>query len=631
MLSATGCKKSRARLAPPGPLVRSVHVDGNEGVQDEDVVEHLNLQPTSPVTLGSRSYYLPGLEDTDAAVIKEVYASEGYYDAEVTDVAVQVRRAGKPMKRQRAHVRFSVVEGPPTLVRSVSFDWTGTPRPPPPREPVQAVVTLKPGDVFSAAALTESRDQILASLLDQGYAFAQVTETARVDADLRVAEVHFEIDPHDHKTVSSVEVRGLDRIREALVLREFERSLGKPYSPRRLREIEAAIYGLGVFSTVSVHVGAEQPGSKLEVIADVREGKMQRVKLGVGLQIDLVRWQQHGVAEYQHHNLFKRLYRFTARGRAGYAELPAIYQPDQHGPIADLNLELRKKGLLEPQLVWSNAIGIELGIWDGYQFYTATNRFGVSRFFTRYFELGLSYNNQFTDFFAVSETLNTNRTVLGLDYRDPYFLAYFQVAPTIHLTDTLVDPSNGIRLSVPYDIATTFIGGQFDYHKIEPDLRGYYRPHPRVQLALRARLGMIVPYGQNPGAPFNRKFYLGGSNDVRGWPLRRLAPRVVDCDEGVTGCPGTPVGGYSMLNGSFELRVRTVSELWVAGFTDMGDIQQKVATFDTRGWMYSTGGGLRYDSPIGKFRLDFGWRLNDDPRFPEPRRWAVHFGLGESF
>ena len=358
---------------------------------------------------------------------------------------------------------------------------------------------------------------------------------------------------------------------------------------------------------------------------------MQRVKFGVGMQIDPVRWQQHGTAQYEHRNLFGQLYGFRARLQAGYAELPALYDPRQHGPIAKLDLELSKKGLLEKRLVWTESPGIELGIWEGYQFYSVTNRLGVSRFFTRYFELSLSYNNRFTDLFDVQPDLDRNRTVLGLDFRDPYFLAFVQAKPTLYLTDSILDPKNGAQLSVAYDLANRHLGGQFNYHRIEPDLRGYYRPHDRVQLAARARVGMHLPYGDAPFVPIDQKFYLGGSNDVRGWPLRRLSPRVSLCPEDPTSCRGTPVGGLTMMHGSFEVRVRLVRDLWMAGFADAGDVRGGLLQFAPRDLLYTTGGGFRYASKVGTFRLDVGGQLNDDPRFPEPRPWAVHFGIGEAF
>jgi outer membrane protein assembly factor BamA len=631
LISIIGCKKDRKRSEPPGPLVREVEIVGNEVVDDETIVKHLNLQPTSPVTLGERSYYLPGLEIVDRQRIEEAYDAYGFYDAEVRDAKVRVARADKKVRRQRAYVTFTVDEGLPTRVRSLDFEWVGDTVAVAQRPKFEQACKLAPPARFGIVALGRGRSSVEGALQDAGYAYATVQESAQVDPQARLADVRFVVTPGEHKTIRALEVRGNARVPGDLIAREVDYVVGKPFSRKRMEQVESGVYAMGVFATVSVSRGPPTPGRDMTIVIEVDESKMQRVKLGPGIQIDPVRWQQHGTVQYEHRNLFKRLYGFTARLRAGYAELPAPYDPRQHGPIVDLDLELRKKGLLEKRLVWTESPGFELGIWEGYQFYSVTNRIGVSRFFTRFFELGLGYNNRFTDLFAIEPTLDRNRTVLGLDFRDPYFLAYFDLVPTIHLTDDIVDPSNGVRFSVQYDLANRYFGGQFNYQRIEPDLRAYYRPHERVQLAARGRIGLALPYGKQAAIPIDQKFYLGGSNDVRGWPLRRLSPRVSLCPEAPDRCRGTPVGGRTMVHASFELRVRMVADLWIATFADMGDVQDRAVTFDPGGLLYTTGGGLRYHSPFGIFRLDVGGQLNEDLRFPEPRRWAIHFGIGETF
>src|SRR5690606_18003175 len=150
-----------------------------------------------------------------------------------------------------------------------------------------------------------------------------------------------------------------------------------------------------------------------------------------------------------------------------------------------------------------------------------------------------------------------------------------------------------------------------------------------------ARVGMIFPFGDQPGAPIDMRQYLGGVSTVRGWGRRRLSPKVDDCEPGesptVGGCESIPVGGNTSVPGTVELRVLTIDSLWVAAFLDVGDVQAGVRQFEPSQWNYSVGGGLRYASPVGKFRLDVGVRLNETESSRGEPVWAVHFGLGEAF
>ncbi len=628
LLVIGACSGRRAKSEPPGPKVRRVTIEGTHVLDDDEVEEHLNLQRSK---LGTPSYYLEGLEDVDRERILRLYESHGMYEAKVERFEVAIQRADRPLRRQRATVSILIEEGPAVAVRRVEMAWVGAESSAEIRATVEGAAKLAVGDRFGVAELEEARQRMLDALRRRGYAYAEITEQAWVEPKARLADVRFEISPDVPRTIEHIEIIGLQRVPEDLVRRELTAIEGRRFHPARMRELESKVYGMEVFSVVAVDEAPWREGNTMDVVVRVRETKMQRIKLGAGLGIDPVRWEQRATALYTHHNLGGRLWGLSVRAKAGYAELPAVYQPDEHGPIGALDVEVRKKGLLERQLVWTEAPGFELGIWQGYQFYSVSNRLGVSRFFTRWLELGLAYNNRFVDLFDISPELDRNRTVLGLDFRDPYVLSFLELTPTLHLTDQILRPSNGVRLSLPYAFSHRYLGSQFDYHRIEPDLRGYYRPHERVQLAARARVGLLFPVGQRPGVPFDQKFYLGGTGDVRGWPLRHLSPRLSQCAADDSTCTATPIGGRSMIQGSFELRVRTVADLWTVAFVDTGDVREGVAEFDLGGLMISSGGGLRYDSPIGMFRLDVGVRLNDDPRFPEPRRWALHFGIGEAF
>jgi outer membrane protein assembly factor BamA len=628
-LFAEGCKKRRD-TEPPGPRVRRVELEGVERFDDAELHGYLELQPKRPFSFGAAHHYLPGLEDVDASRIEDVYRAHGHYDARVEDAQVKVIRSDKPVRRQRVDLRYTVVEGPPTLVREIEFEWIGQVATDAERREVEASSNLAPGGPFGIPDLAASARTLELELRKRGFAKASVEKDAWVDTEMRLADVRFRLEPGPRLAIDRIEIEGLDHVPEYLVQREIERVIGKSYSPEAVARVERSIYGLGVFSTVSVEDGDVLGPGRMSLKVRVIESKLQRIRVGVGLGVDPVRWEQRASMLYRHDNLFGHLTRFDLRVRAGYAELPALYDPQEHGPIAGVDVTMRKKGLLEKHLVWTASPGFELGIWEGYQFWSLRHRLGVSRFFTRFLELGLSYNNRFTSFFNISDVLDTNRTILGLDFRDPYFLAYVELIGTLHLTDDIVEPRNGVRFTTSYDIASTYLGGQFDYHRVEPDLRAYWRPHDRVQLAARGRVGFIFPYGRNPGVPIDLKLYLGGAGDVRGWPFRRLSPRIESCDMDGD-CRQIPIGGKSMVHGTFELRVRTIADLWIAGFGDMGDVRDEIADLSGDGLMYSSGGGLRYVSPIGTFRLDVGVRINEDPRFPEPRRWALHFGLGEVF
>jgi outer membrane protein assembly factor BamA len=312
--------------------------------------------------------------------------------------------------------------------------------------------------------------------------------------------------------------------------------------------------------------------------------------------------------------------------------LPWPFEIQDAGPTLRFEPRFTKKGWLEKRLVWTLAPAIELGVEEGYQFYTPSTHVGLSRLFCQVFLAEVSHHLKVFDFFNVSRTLDVNKTQLGLDYRDPYLLSYIELNTALYFTDRMLEPQDGVVIANRYQVAGGPLGGHYDFHKLTPSLSAYWQVIDRIQLAFRAEVGFIFPYGKAAAAPFNMQYYLGGADTVRGWGQRRLSPRTLECPNGDRHkCRAIPIGGKTEILSNFELRVYTFRQFFVAAFLDVGDVQTGEAVFRPKEWNYTAGGGLRYQSPIGKLRLDVGARLNSTPLSEGEDRWAFHLGLGEAF
>lgn len=658
--------------------IDDIEFEGVDRFDEDDLLEYIVMGETSWLPFTDTHYFNPAFVPTDSKRIVDLYRSYGYYGAEVIDVKL------KP-DGDEIDITFVISEGDPVIIESIDFEWKGdidvSDAPPEEhaerltedRAAVEALNPLRVEGPIEIAKLNQAVNDMGLALRERGHALATVEEHVDIDRETGLSKVRYVIEPGPIVTIERITFEGLGYAPLDLVRTEVDYAPGRRFSPSLVKRVEASVYAMDVFRTV-VALPDEDVGPDRRINIEVRadNSPSQTLKLGFGLGFDPTRWEQRLTGRYTHRNLFGRLTRLDLDTMAGYAELPTPFDPDEHGPIARFAPTLRKKGLLEKRLVWTLAPELELGIEDGYQFWSVENRIGVSRFFLGFLETSFSHNLRRVDFFGFGQgcILPPDEDIPGDDappniadrcirnaaagffdlgkgddladlpdeirfsFKDPYLVSYLEAEVKLHFTDRIVDPEDGVVIGATYDYAGGLVGGDFDFHKLTPFIRAYWKIHERVQLAGRLETGLIIPFGDNPAAPIDLRYYLGGANSVRGWGLRRLSPRSKqDCGSDVPSysCGGIPIGGLTMVLANAEIRWKAFGPIILATFVDAGDVRLEEATYQLSDLYYSSGLGVRVDTPVGLIRADFGIRLNDPARFGNESRWAIHLGLGDAF
>jgi outer membrane translocation and assembly module TamA len=624
VLALLACGSQRTFVLGDGYRLRDVRFEGVRSLSKKRLLDHLFAGETSWVPFTPNYPHDEALVQVDARRVQELYRSYGFHQARVTGVEERV-------DGRKVDLVIRVDEGQPTVLRTVSFAW------PPecalPREQ-QAVVereaTWTPGAPFAVAWLNAGLGSLRQDLLVRGFPLARVTSDASVDLTARVADVVFRLEPGPYARIGAVEVEGLVDVPRDRVDVETRFALGAPYSPARVAQLEEALKAMRVFQWVATLPPDRVQDGQLTLRVRVSEAQPERIRVGGQLTLETIRWQEQASIEYTHSNLFRRLWRLEVNAVAGWAEMPNPWAPALHGPVASLTPRLLKKGLLEDHLEWELAPTFEVNLQEGYQYYSPGGRLGVSRWFGGVLKLSLSHNLQFVDFYNLSPLLDAKESILGRDFRDPFLLSFLEAGANLYLANSILKPTDGMVLSATYDLAGSFLGSRFDFHKILAGVKAYWKPWRRLQLASRLQTGLILPFGANPGAPLSSKFYLGGASTVRGWASRRLSPRIEECTD-ADGCETVPIGGYTMVEGNLEARLRTVGPLFLVAFADMGDVQALEHTYKPGEWSYTAGPGLRAETPLGLVRLDVGFRLNDPGVYRGEKGWGLYFGFGEAF
>src|SRR5262249_26382924 len=142
--------------------------------------------------------------------------------------------------------------------------------------------------------------------------------------------------------------------------------------------------------------------------------------------------------------------------------------------------------------------------------------------------------------------------------------------------------------------------------------------------ANRVHVGTIDALGADSSVPFFKRYFLGGATSIRGWGRFEVSP--------LSGF-GLPIGGLSMVGRAAETRKPLFGKRGGVASLDFGEVRSKSLTLPTN-LVYAVGPGLRYLTPVGPARIDFGYQLNQTPTLrvngnPEARHWRVHFSIGQ--
>jgi outer membrane protein assembly complex protein YaeT len=194
--------------------------------------------------------------------------------------------------------------------------------------------------------------------------------------------------------------------------------------------------------------------------------------------------------------------------------------------------------------------------------------------------------------------------------------------------DSALDARRGYQLTLHAELAGGFLPGTFNYQSVSGDARDYLSFGDRLVLATRLQFGNLRPSGGNPAnIPFSKKYFLGGATSIRGWGVYEVSP---------LSSTGLPIGGDSMFAGTAEGRFVVSGKLGAVVFLDTGNVWAAANAIALDDLRYAVGAGLRYQTPIGPARFDYGYQLNPIPGLlvngePQTRRWRIHFSIGQAF
>ena len=622
LLSAAACKEDK------GVKVKSFTFKGNQAVTAKQLKTVLATAASSKIPWGTKRYFSREQFEADLKRIVAFYTDRGYPDARVTSFDVKLSE-----QQDAVDITINISEGEPVTVERIvmeGFDHL----PDEHRTTLDKKLPLKVGSPLDRALLQASREAALDELRDHGHPYASVklTEAAGTTARQHVITFHGEAGPIAH--VGEIEVSGNATVRENVVRRQLTFKPGDLFRQSRLQESQRKLYGLELFQFANIEpVGLETKSETVPVRVTVTKSDHKKVNFGVGYGTEE---KARAEIDWRHVNAFSGAQ--TVGVHARYSALDR-----------GVRLRYQEPYFFSPR--WS--FGVNGQGWQtrepAYDLDTAGGRITLTREFARgggpvlggrpSTSLAFSYANEYDSCTVSPEIL------ADLSQRDEVILigcdptkegehsgqrSAVSLDASRNTTDNLLDAKRGYVASVHVEQAGRWLGGTYAYWELTSEGRTYFKIGNAAVLAVQARGGYIQASGdENVDVPFFKRYFLGGSSNLRGWGRLDVAPLS-------TG--GLPLGGTRFVNSSAELRAPIWSNLSGVLFIDAGRVSADPlsgAPMDT-GWRYDVGPGIRYQTPIGPLRIDIGYQLNPIPGLmvngeKETRRFRFHFSIGQAF
>jgi outer membrane protein assembly factor BamA len=637
-LSATGCKDE-------GTIrVHSLKFNGVKAVDEGHLKDALATKQSSKIPWGKKTYFDRSRFDADLKRVQAFYADRGFPDARVTGFDVKLND-----KQDQVDVTVNISEGDPVVVEAVNFNGFDV-LPGDQLNRLRKQQPLQLGQARDRQLVVSAHEMAINALREYGYPYAKVATEEDDGADAKHAVLTFTADPGKLTHFGPVTIQGNKSVSNRVIERQLTFKPGDLYRRSVVQDSQRRLYGLELFQFANIeplNSDRAQPGQapqdsgptsqpdaaqpsptaapepdQIPMRVTVAEGNHQRVNFGVGYGTE-----EKGRVDAEYHQL-----NFFGGARSAGAHVR--YSSLDRG----IRLDFNQPYFFTPHFSLSG---------EAQQWYTYTPAY---RSVVTGAKVTVTHRTSAQSSWAISNTSERdNSSVSDAALNDPSLYASLIALGLNPITgeqngtlnalgfdiqhstaDNVLNAHRGYQVAFHTEEAGRVIPGTFNYYALSADGRQYQRlgGGDRFVLASRLQLGNIYPFGSDEdNIPFSKRYFLGGATSVRGWGRYEISP---------LSASGQPVGGDAMLAWSEELRAAIHGNLGGVVFMDAGNVWAKTFGWKLNDLRYAIGAGLRYSTPIGPIRFDYGYQLNPIPDLvvngeANYRRWRMHFSIGQAF
>jgi outer membrane protein insertion porin family len=555
--------------------------------------------------LNSSGALMRELMEYDRSLIQEAYLSKGYLHADIGEPEVVFQS-----DKSRLNYLVRIREGQQFFVGSVTASDADSKLK---QDNLTAAISLKSGEPFNIKLYRRDIQELTRIYQDMGYAKVYVDAKTNENPELSTVDVSYTVIPSTIYHINRITVKGNSDSKDNVLRREFDLAEGEKYNATLLEEAKRNLYSTGFYELVEISEEYDDVASTADITVTVKEKKRRSINMNLA---------------YSSADLFMVSLGLSFANLMGYGSTASMT-----GQWAE-NIQRFSFSFTEP---WFNDKPYSWGTQLSF-----LKREYIDEYTERRAAVGFHVGHQ-----PIKRRLYVNYSVRheeilieNVKYTSKYYrdqadnwsiLNTLTVSAYLENLNNRLDPSDGYSIGGSVGYSPVVLGANEGL--LEATFRAkYFKPLPYkfvFGINLEAAHLWLTDDDEDGRIPISQRYFLGGIDSVRGYGYRNISPLDEDGDE---------YGGNKKFQGNVELWRSLMDEnMDIRGviFFDIGQVYDVDEPFfnsdSTRLPKYSVGAGLRFFTPIGIMRLEYGYKLSKIQPGEESSKGRLEFSVGSMF
>ena len=593
-------------------LIQTISFEGNHAFTDKKLRKAMETRDEWMFSwLTGGGTYKDEVLKNDMLLLTELYMNNGYANVKIGEPQVDLLPDKSGLK-----VSIGITEGEQFKVGTLGFKGELLES----SDELMKKLKEKSGEVFSRGNLRTDVFTLTDFYADKGYAFANVAPQTKMSTENHTIDILFEMDKGEKVHIDRINVSGNAKSRDKVVRREMRIDEGDVYNSTALKKSKQNIMNTGFFEEANITTLKTSSPDTLDINVEVKEKATGTFSIGAGYSsLDGV----VGQGSIQQSNFLGLGLKGTAA--ISYGAKTKTYNLGLTDPYF-LDSKWTVGGDVyrtERQYLDYTRRATGADVKGGYPLSDTLSTFWLYKFEVKdiFDESSQLLDSIHNGSVAAPETNSTTSAIVA--------------SLSSNTTDFHPDPTRGFLDTISVEFAG--LGGTNHYLRYITEHTAFYPVAWGSVASLRGTLGYIQRAGSD--IPIDEKFYLGGISSLRGYSARTVCPiqqntgAITDGTTGLLSANNGRVylGGVVEAVANLEYTFPLLKDAGLKGviFFDAGNSDNTLkSTFSSV--LTSYGAGIRWFSPIGPLRLEYGFPIKPRDNIDNPSG-RLEFSMGSIF